>query len=73
MVFHGPFIACVPAPGSGVAKKASDKGEHTLTGQVPGLQITIVSLSGRFLKTKYCQNHEQDAWPEEFGERKDLE
>lgn len=29
-------------------------------------------MSGRFLKTKHCQNHEQDTWPKEFSKGKNL-
>lgn len=36
------------------------------------VKLTVVSASGRFLKTKYYQNHEQDTRPEEFSKRKDL-
>lgn len=36
------------------------------------MKLTVISVSGGFLKTKHCQNHEQDAWPEEFGEGEDL-
>lgn len=36
------------------------------------VKLTIVSVSRRFLKTKHCQNHEQDTWPEEFSKGKDL-
>lgn len=37
------------------------------------MKLTIVSVSGRFLKTKYCQNHEQDTRPEEFSQGEHLE
>lgn len=71
MVLRRPCIADVPALRPSVAKKALDKGENSLAGQITRLQVTVVSVSGRFLKTKYYQNHEQDTWPEEFSKRKD--
>jgi hypothetical protein len=37
------------------------------------MKLTILSVSGRFLKTKYCQNHEQDTRPEELSQGEDLE
>ena len=37
------------------------------------MKLTIVSVSGRFLKTKHCQNHEQDTRPEELSQGQHLE
>ena len=40
---------------------------------VTEVKLTIVSMSGRFLKTKSYQNHEQNTRPEEFSQGEDLE
>ena len=47
MLLHSLFIACVPAPRPGVAKKALDKGEDAPAGQIPGLQIAWMWTQGR--------------------------
>lgn len=46
---------------------------HGLSAEAGGGRgLTVVSVSGRLLNPKHCQNREQGAWPQEFSEGKGL-
>lgn len=60
------------APLRGQSLQRAEGAAFFLQSFVVTVKLTIVSVSRRFLKTKHCQNHEQDTWPEEFSKGKDL-